>query len=254
MMSERGSGDTLRVMTYNIRACRGLDNARSPERTAQVIEEQNPDIVALQEVDLERSRSGMVNQASLLASLTGLHWIAAPSFNDGTGDYGNALLSRMPAELLEHRALPNAEGHEPRSVMRVRIVAGATPIHLINTHLGFRRRDRALQMEELLSERWLADDQDDTPKILCGDLNCSPRDPWFRRLSERMTDAPAAAHRRPSTTWPTRRPFRRIDHLLVSGGIEVIETAVVRTEPSRLASDHYPLVADLRVPTRPSTG
>jgi len=257
-----GPRRTLRVMTYNIRACLGTDGVRSPERIAEVIAAARPDAVALQEVDLERERSGRTNQAARIAELAGLRWIAAASLTDASGGYGNAVLTRAPAELADHRPLPHLPGAEPRSAMVVRLAPSpdANPdcdpdalpswsgLHLLNTHLGFRRADRRLQMRALLADRWLAGGaggESGPAVLLCGDLNCTPRDRWFARLTERLLDAPAAIHRRPAATWPTRRPLRRIDHVLVPPTLTVTDARVLRTPTSRAASDHYPLVVDL---------
>lgn len=235
----------LRVMTYNIRACLGLDGARSPHRIAEVIAEANPSIVALQEVDLLRARSGRIDQASLIAELLQLERISAPSFRDDDGSYGNAILATTPLQLIRHEALPRDAGCEPRAAMWAIAEHPPSGLHVLNTHLSFRRAERTRQIEQLLSPTWLENDALRSRAVLCGDLNCAPRDPAFRRLTDRLADAQLATPGRARTTWPTRRPFRRLDHILVSPDVRVLDAHVIRSRRARMASDHYPLVVDL---------
>jgi len=234
----------IRLMTYNIRAALGTDGARSVERIASVIAQEEPHIVALQEVDFNRVRSGSVDQAERLAEILHAKTIPGPSFTDGHGWYGNAVLSRIPAELVHHERLPHLAGTEPRSAMWVRVETKHGELHVLNTHLSFRRRDRPRQIAELLGPRWLGHDGIASPSVLCGDLNCTPRDAGFRRLLRTHGDAQALGAPRPASTWPTRRPFRRIDHVLVSQGLVVLGAKVARNAVSRVASDHYPIVVE----------
>lgn len=234
----------LRIMSYNIRAALGMDGARSLNRIAEVIGRETPDIVALQEVDIQRPRSGRVHQAARLGELVNLHWLAAPSFADADGGYGNAILSRYPLHLLDHHPLPGRAAHEPRSVMIARIDWAGAALCVINTHLSFRRRERAAQLRALLTAEWLCGRGAPRRTVLCGDLNCAPREPGFRRLCDSLRDA--ARHGPARATWPTRRPFRRIDHLLVSPDLDVVGAHVHRSALARVASDHYPVIAQIR--------
>lgn len=235
----------LRIMTYNIRTGLGLDRVRSLERVARVIREARPTIVALQEVDFARPRSGAVDQAAALADLLDMHHLAAPSLRTDSGSYGNAILSREPLERVRHEVLPHMPGTEPRSAMWVRVIHDGVRVEIINTHLSFRRVDRPLQIAELLGPHWLAHEDAGPHTILCGDLNCSPRDAGFRRLTDLLMDAQRVTPGRARTTWPTRRPFRRIDHILASPAVTIEEARVVRARPARVASDHFPVVADV---------
>jgi len=237
----------LRVMTYNIRACLGVDGVRSLDRVARVIADADPDVVALQEVDFVRERSDHEDQAAALARTLDMAFVAGPSFENETGGYGNAVLARAPLDLVRHAPLPHLPGTEPRSAMWVRVGHRAGPIDVINTHLSFRRVDRPGQIDDLLGPAWLGDGSLSSRVVLCGDLNCSPRDSGFRRLRSVLQDPRPPGYRRARCTWPTRHPFRRLDHVLVSPEVCVRVAHVVRSAAARLASDHYPLVAELEV-------
>lgn len=229
-------------MTYNIRACLGTDGVRSVQRIAAIIQAADPDVVALQEVDFSRIRSDEIDQAERLAELIHAKAIAGPSFSDGTGQYGNAVLSRFPAQLVRHERLPHLAGTEPRSAMWVRIDHPEFEAHIINTHLSFRRRDRPRQIDDLLGHEWLGHEDISGRIVLCGDLNCTPRDRGYRRLAAALRDPQDDG---PRATWPTLRPLWRLDHILVPPSIGATGTRVVRTRAARVASDHYPVVADL---------
>lgn len=239
-------------MTYNIRACLGMDGVRSIDRVAAVISAERPDVVALQEVDLKRSRSGGVDQAAAIAERTDMHWVAGASMEQ-EGWYGNAVLSRVPIVPVLHDALPQHGRGEPRSAMWVRIELPAPlgEVDLINTHLSFRWRERMRQIADLLGEGWLASGRagkDGGKLILCGDLNCSLGSWTCRRLAGsplRLRDVHTVLKTRSRATWPTRRPWRRLDHILVSRALGVRAAGVHRSAAARLASDHYPVIADV---------
>jgi endonuclease/exonuclease/phosphatase family metal-dependent hydrolase len=219
-----------------------------------VVEWLDADVVALQEVDRVRARSGGVDQAARIAERLEMHSCFTSSFIDRAGGaYGNAVLSRRPIELMRHALLPARKGCEPRSAMWVRVaLSAAGPLDVINTHLSFRRGERLGQIDALLGPEWLGGDRLEPRTILCGDLNCSPRDPGFRRLRGLLVDAQTAgAGSRVYATWPTRRPFRRIDHILATPALRV-RSASAPNRPGNprapavgIASDHLPLVAEL---------
>jgi endonuclease/exonuclease/phosphatase family metal-dependent hydrolase len=85
--------------------------------------------------------------------------------------------------------------------------------------------------------------------ILCGDLNALPSSPVYRRLGGSLRDVQAAAkHHRPLGTFSSRFPSMRIDHIFISPGLEVAGIEVPNSELARIASDHLPLVAKIRIP------
>lgn len=240
----------LRLMTYNVHGCRGMDGKVAPHRIARVIAREDPDIVCLQELDVERVRSGGVDQARAIAERLEVdyHFHAVSELGDG-GRFGNAILSRYPLTLLETRPLPmapRAKGvlHlEDRGALLVALEANGRRIRIVNTHLSILASERRSQARALLADDFLGDPGWEEPVILAGDLNAAPRSWTVRELETRLRNAVPPEDRR-LRTWTGRTPLRRIDHVLVSPDIEVRHVYVPRTELSRVASDHLPLVVD----------
>jgi len=238
----------LRVMTWNIRAGLGLDRRRSLVRLARVIRDSGADVVALQEVDRGRDRSEGVDQAAWLGARLGMYHLVGPSIEDEEGGaYGNAVLARHPLELVRHDQLPTPRRAEPRTAFRVRIADPlGGPIDLLTTHLGLGEAERRAQARALLEE-WIAGREIDpgVPLVLAGDLNGTPGSVTLRMLRERLHDAAERAGAAWRATWPTRWPLRRLDHLLVSRHFDVETCDVIRSLRARVASDHFPVIADL---------
>lgn len=240
----------LRVMSYNVHGCVGMDGRLAPERIARVIARQAPDVVALQELDVGRRRSGGRDQAHVIAALLEMDHRFHAAIHVEEEKYGDAILTRLP--VLAHRSglLPGPGGRrrrvEPRGALWVTLDVDGCAVQVINTHLGLLADERRAQVAALLSTRWLAHPDCTGPTILCGDLNATPRSPPLKRLGESFVDARAAVPGpNRGATFPTRGPTLAIDHVLVRGDVRVERTDVPRSELDRLASDHLPLVVDL---------
>lgn len=241
----------LRVMTYNVHACIGTDGKLSPERIARVIASCEPDVVALQELDAGRARTGMVDQAQAIAQILEMEYHFFPSINVEEGRYGNAILSRFPMQLVRVAALPVSKRYqtrEPRGALRVSLDVAGQTVHVINTHLGLNIRERLEQVDVLLGADWLGDESIDCPLILCGDLNATPSSTAYRRISERMSDTQVSlAGNRPRSTWYSGFPLKRIDHVFISDGLTVEKVLIPEHRLARVASDHRPLAVDLKL-------
>jgi endonuclease/exonuclease/phosphatase family metal-dependent hydrolase len=110
------------------------------------------------------------------------------------------------------------------------------------------RRERIAQVEALLGPEWLGHRQCRAPVVFCGDLNALPSSPVCSRLKSRLADVQdLAVGHRPRGTFSSRMPNLRIDHVFVSAAVEVTGIEVADSELARVASDHLPLVAQLRV-------
>jgi endonuclease/exonuclease/phosphatase family metal-dependent hydrolase len=237
----------LRLVTYNVRRCLGTDGQLSPARIAQILAACRPDVVALQELDVRRLRTGGVDQAHAIAAHLGMtaHFHAALRVLEE--EYGDAILSALPSRLVRAEALPGPAGREPRGALWAAVTLGEDEVQIVNTHLGLGRRERLAQAEALLGPRWLGDPACTGPVALVGDLNAVPGSRVYRRFAARLTDAHRAAPSRTRCTFPSRLPLLRLDHVFVGGGFEVVRVETYRGPGARLASDHLPLVADLRV-------
>jgi endonuclease/exonuclease/phosphatase family metal-dependent hydrolase len=241
-----------RILTYNVRRCLGVDGRLSPARIAEVIASCQPEIVALQELDVRRPRTGGVDQAHEIARELGMHMHFHPALRVMEELYGDAILTARPSRLVKIGALPGwarRPGLEPRGALWAAVEVGGVEVQIVNTHLGLRGPERLLQVDALLGPEWLGHPACREPVLLLGDFNAIPRSRVYRRLAGALRDAQTAAHVRhpPQPTFPGRMPFLRLDHVFVSPSIEVLRAHTMRTPPARAASDHLPLVVDFRI-------
>jgi len=248
--AERGM---LRVMSYNVHSCIGMDGKMSPERIARVIARYDPDVIALQELDAGRVRTLGTDQAGLLADLLDMQYHFHPVLRVEEEMYGNAILSRHPMKIIEAAGLPRIYTHaffEPRGALWVEIEYLGCKIQLMNTHLSFWKPEQKIQAEALCGPDWLGhpDCQGADPVILCGDLNASPYSPVYRRIQKQLNDAQLKLDQHtPLNTWFGHCPIGRIDHVFISSGVAVLGVDVPATRLEKLASDHLPLIVDLQI-------
>jgi len=245
----------LRVMTYNIHHGEGTDGHFDLQRIAQVINQQQPDLVSLQEVDRGTGRAGGVDQALELARLTGMDMAYGKAMDYDGGAYGVAVLSRTPLRLATAHPLPHGEGREPRTALSVLI--NHEPIGevlFIATHLQHNSEDDRLAEAKRLSALFVA--AGGPPIVLAGDLNAQPLSPPMDVLLEDWRDAAAevagatgtpgarGTPGAPAPTWPSDEPRVRIDYVLFRppGAWRVVEAKVI---DENIASDHRPLLVDL---------
>lgn len=245
----REEPDSLRIMTYNVHSCVGLDGRVSPARIARLIAQFDPDVVALQELDVRQVRTGQVDQAHEIARDLEMDFHFHPTLHLEEGHFGNAVLSRYPMRLVKAESLPRyGLALEPRGALWVEIDVGGVPLQVVNTHLGLVAGERLAQIEMLLGAAWLGEAALRGPVVLCGDLNSSPRSPVYRRLVARLRDVQTGlVKHRPKRTFFSRYPLTRIDHVFVDRTIEVLKADVPRGELARRASDHLPVVVDLQL-------
>ena len=242
---------SFRVLSYNIHSCINILGKMDPFRTAEVMAQYSPDVVALQEVDANRRRSGFMNQAKLLAQYLDLTYEFLPLLKDGDEAYGLAILSRYPYEIIKSDRLdirnPNKKG-EPRGAIWIKIMTPAGPVDFVNTHLGLTTRERMLQIKALLGKDWCRNFAQDDPMIVCGDLNAGPRSPVYREIDACLSDVQKAAGQAgyPKATFMSMYPIFRIDHMFISRHLEPVCVHVPTTLQARIASDHLPLLAELR--------
>ena len=251
---DRGASRRLRLLTYNVRHCRGTDGRVAPERVARVIAALSPDIIALQEVDVGRKRTGGRDQAEEIARLTGMFSHFHPALHVEEERYGDALLTHLPSRLRRAGPLPGLTrrpGLEPRGALWVEVSLGAAAIQVLTTHFGLLGAERIAQAEALLGTDWLGDPACRAPTVLLGDFNATGWSRSYRRLSERLTDARRLTGerrwRRGGASFPSRFPLLRIDHVFVSERVAVERVTVVDTPLAREASDHLPVLAEIRI-------
>ena len=222
---------SVQIMTYNVRHCAGMDMVLDYNRTAVVISGQNPDIVALQELDSMTGRSEQRYQLDELAIRTGYHPVFGSAIDYDGGKYGVGILTRELPLSTKRIPLP---GEEPR----VLLVVELKDYVLACTHLDLEEEQRLASVPLILDEaqRW------QKPFILAGDLNDGPDSQLMQEMTKYFTilsgDEP---------TFPADEPTECIDYVasFKTRPVVTLEYNVIE-EPA--ASDHRPLVVRLRLP------
>ncbi|HET9192631.1 MAG TPA: endonuclease/exonuclease/phosphatase family protein [Vicinamibacterales bacterium] len=233
---------TLRVATYNIHRCRGLDGRTNPTRVAEVIRDIDADVVALQEV-IGASQTSP-GHAEELGALLGMGWVMAPARHLRGALFGNVVMSRLPIRQHSQYDL-TWRTCEPRCCQRVDIEIGNDTLHLYNVHLGtalLERRHQAGRLSAILHDRRVG-----VPKVVLGDFNEWMRGMATEMLTERLKSIDLRAHLRRRHTYPGVFPVLHLDHIYYEGNVEVVKLELPRTRRSLMASDHLPLIAELRV-------
>jgi endonuclease/exonuclease/phosphatase family metal-dependent hydrolase len=232
----------LRVATYNIHRCRGLDGRTRPERIAAVLKSIDADVVALQEVVGPGPTDG--GHAEEIGALLGMGWVMAPARLLRGRQFGNAVLSRLPiAQHLEHDL--SWKTCEARRMQRVDIAAAGGTLHLYNVHLGtaiLERRHQAQRLAAIVCDRHTSG-----PKLVVGDFNEWMRGLATNLLTEKLHSVDLRNYLKRKRTYPGLFPILHLDHIYYAGKVEILGIELPRTRLSLVSSDHLPLVADVRI-------
>lgn len=245
----------LRVATYNIHAGAGQDGVFDLDRTAEAIRDLAADVIGLQEVDVHwGARSDFVDEARALADRLDMRVFFAPIYDldpvtaDGERrQYGVAVLSRYPVLEAENHEITRLSTQTSDPVpapapgfAEVTVNVRGALVHVYSTHLDYRADPsiRAAQVADMLEV--LAADRG--PKILVGDFNAEATAAELAPLWQHLRDAAPGG----GGTYPAADPVKRIDLVTVSPDITVTGAREVATD----ASDHRPVVADLRLRRR----
>lgn len=238
----------LRVVSYNIHKCiGGVDRKYEPERVAEVLRKLEADVLLLQEVDAGVSRSRGHQQTELLGDLVGMRyrtWYPNVDVRGG-GQYGNAILSRYP--LIESSNIDLTWRFKKKrsalhGVIRVRHDDVDRTIHVYNMHLGLARFERRIQLTKFLDSHPFANLHHDTPIVVGGDLN-----DVYGKLGELLRPVGFRGIERRPLTFPAWGPVRPLDAIFVRGKVDFVKLSRCDSELARKASDHRPLVAEVRL-------
>jgi endonuclease/exonuclease/phosphatase family metal-dependent hydrolase len=234
------------MLTYNVHRCIGRDGRLIPARITAAIAEQQPDVVALQELDIGRARTDFADQVRVIADALGMDWLFHPAFKLKDEHYGDAILSRHRLQLMRADILPTLPGRphlERRGAIWAALEWHGDVVQFITTHLGFFPAEQLMQAKALLGEDWLRHPRCRPPVVLLGDLNAVPGTRVYRHLSKVLRD-PFPLHVWPPGTYPAAFPLLRIDHIMLSHEWLVHHKAVPRTRLTRVASDHLPVLVE----------
>ena len=240
-----------RIVTYNVHRCVGNDRQLDVARVADVLARLEPDIVALQELDVGRARTNNVDQANEIAERLEMAVHFHPAMRVEKELYGDAILSAYPEKLIQVGPLP---GHprlpqlEPRGALWLEVDVDGKAVQVINTHLGLVPREQQMQASFLAGASWLEHPRCKGPKILLGDFNATGTSVVYRTLTAKLEPARRLAPaRQPTSTFPSQLPVLRIDHVFVSPEVIVRDVFAPFDPLTRVASDHLPLVMDFEL-------
>jgi endonuclease/exonuclease/phosphatase family metal-dependent hydrolase len=239
----------LRIVTYNIHGCVGLDRRYDPERIAAVLREIDADIICLQEVAARAGRF-RIDQAAYLGEATGRHVVLGAASRDQRGRFANAVLSRFPS--LTARAIDLAvHSYEPRCAIDVDLKIGGRVLRVLATHFGLHAGERLVQAQRLiaaLSEPASPERNPAHAVVLVGDLNeWRGRNGGGIRALDRCLGPSAIP-----ATFPSWMPLLPLDRIYALGPTVLRDVRVYRSPLARIASDHLPLIGTLWWRPRPA--
>jgi endonuclease/exonuclease/phosphatase family metal-dependent hydrolase len=273
----------LRVMSYNIKHGQTNASCTQPPRlpgqppfpdcnldiqaSIDVIRSHNPDIVGLQEIDRFWARSAYLDEPAVMAAALGMeHYCYAAnldhpvdSHSNVPHQYGTVIISRFPILECGNTPLRRTGNNEQRGLTRALINVRGVPLQFFNTHLHTTAVDRLMQTADIAQ---VIDASPDGPMVLMGDFNARPTAaemvPIFARFTDGWSVAGAATPDNPSGFTSSARlsgnPTSRIDYIFVGPGqaspdvpppVAVASVSVPIDSQTRLAADHYPVVADI---------
>ena len=236
------------IMSFNVASGVGTDLKFAPERTVELIRRVAPDAAALQEVAVCRPNQPPVDFPELAARMLGCHSVFGRTldFKNG-GQFGNAVLSRLPLEVVEVFPLPVPSGAEPRAALIVKVLT-EKPFYLISLHLPYQGEcpdDDAVRRDLLAVLQKRIEEKSYFPVLLAGDLNNPENSPALRFLRKKWDIA-----NDPAPALPTAKTgkfgWMQIDYICGFpkgvwcfrrfGRIDVLGP-----------SDHYPVAADVEL-------
>ena len=232
----------IRVASYNMRKAIGTDRKRRPERTIDVLNELDADIIALQEADRRFGSRASAIPLAMLDAHSDYKAVELDIRAGSIGWHGNALLVRKEVEVLEHH-LFHLPSLEPRGAVLADVEVDGALLRCVGMHLDLSGLWRRRQARAILSH---LEGRPGAPStILMGDLNeWSAQGGCLRDFAAGHEFAPCGR------SFHARRPIASLDRIMVSRDLKVVDSGAHRTALSRRASDHLPIWADVSARTR----
>ena len=223
----------VKILSYNVRHCAGMDWVVDYDRTAEVILKQMPDVVALQELDSMTGRSGHNYQIEELANRTNYYPVFGKAIDFDGGGYGVGVLTKEKPLSTKRIPLP---GDEPR----VLLIVEQENYVIACTHLDLEESERLASTPLIINEaqRWKK------PFILAGDWNDYPNSQLLQELTKYFTINSGNDY-----TFPADEPNECIDYVATynSRSAKTLESIVIEEKE---ASDHRPLLVKMQLNRR----
>jgi endonuclease/exonuclease/phosphatase family metal-dependent hydrolase len=238
----------LRIVTYNVHRCRGIDNRERPSRIVEVLREIDADVIALQEVLSISGGTREKDQARFIAEELGVNHVAGENRTLKGGSYGNVVLSRHPMRLVRNHDI-SVRARERRGCLHTDVdVDGADTVHVFNVHLGTAYLERRHQGRRLVEEEILSNRELKGARIMLGDFNEWTRGLTTRLLRAHLKSVDVKNYLQRAKTFPGFLPILHLDHIYFEDRLELKGLTVHRSRKALVASDHLPLVADFKLP------
>jgi endonuclease/exonuclease/phosphatase family metal-dependent hydrolase len=240
-------GARIRVATYNIHKCRGLDRLVRPGRIVEVLRKIDADIIALQEVLSFEAGDPEKDQFRYIATELGYHAAFGENRRLKSARYGNVVLSRFPIHV-EHNYDITRPGREPRGCLRADVRINGIELHVFNVHFGTAFREHRQQARHLFEEQIVNHVELRGTRIVLGDFNEWLRGDVSRTFKAHLDHADIRHHLKRSRSYPGVFPLLQLDHIFHDRTLQLQRLHLYRGRPALIASDHLPLIADFAVP------
>jgi endonuclease/exonuclease/phosphatase family metal-dependent hydrolase len=225
----------LKVLSYNIHKCIGSDGLYNPGRITRFLQEIDADIIALQEVEVLKEGGG--DLLSFISRTNDFEFIPGPTMYFKDSQYGNALLLKKRKYSVHNLDL-SYKGREPRGAICLETEIEGNSVQVIATHLGLLPTERRYQVKKILE--YIQNSKPAQLRLLCGDLNewllWGRPIRWLHRYFKKSATR---------NTFPVWLPIFALDRVWVSPGKALLDLYPVKNKVTRVASDHYPLMAIL---------
>ena len=222
--------DELKLASWNIRKCVGLDRRRDPRRVAGVLADLDADVVVLQEADKRLGRRPAALPHHLLVDETPYLPVDAGGHEMSIGWHGNAILVAPSVEAFDVHPL-TLPGVEPRGALVLDFTRGGQDWRVVAVHLGLLRQSRRAQMAAI---REALHGRDHRPTVILGDFNEWSPERGFEPLEGFEVHAPGR-------TYHAARPIAALDRIAIGADVDLRDAGVVETPTTRVASDHLPI-------------
>jgi endonuclease/exonuclease/phosphatase family metal-dependent hydrolase len=228
----------IRVASYNMRKAIGTDRRRRPERTIDVLNELDADVIALQEADRRFGSRASALPLAMIEAHSDYKPVALDIRAGSIGWHGNALLVKKRVAVLE-RHLFRLPSLEPRGAVLADVEVDGVGLRCVGMHLDLSGLWRRRQAQAILSH--LRESDGAAHAVLMGDLN-----EWSTRGGCLRDFAADHDFARCGLSFHARRPIAALDRIMVSRGLDIVASGTHRTAASRRASDHLPIWAEVR--------
>ena len=244
----RDTHTTVRIATYNIHKCRGMDRRVRPDRIVKVLREVQADIIALQEVVSLEGGAPEEDQARYVADALGFHFAFGQNRFHRGGRYGNVVLARFPIHSHINYDISATGGRESRGCLRTDVTLNGVILHVFNVHFGTRVFEQRSQARQLFDQNIVTHRELSGHRIVLGDFNEWLRGSVISTLGTHFDRPSVHSQLRRSRTFPGTLPIFRLDQIYYDRPLRLQRVHRHRTRTAIIASDHLPLVAELAVP------